>query len=253
MRDQRGRLLYVGITTRGMRRMREHADTQPWWSTVTRIEVTHFPGWSEARRAELWAIRTERPLHNKQDTYHWTRKGLFRATWHFFVLFVPLTTAALSVIALAVGSALSAPTMTHLPGFRVLIASATLLATTMYACDGVSILRTPLSVPVPRLAWIRCGLSGAICVALLLVVGPAPTVDLPYVWVFRALYYVAFGLVIPIQLLRMWTQRQILYGREGRGQWTIWIPKPAKPVGGLDAARALLEGEVGRRVRVLRR
>ncbi len=251
--DGRGRLLYTGITCRGMRRMSEHAEVQPWWPMVRRIDVTHFSGWVEARAAELTAIRSERPLHNKQDTYHWTREGVGRAAVCFLLLFIPLVAAILSLVVLAVGSALASATMTDIWGERVLVPGAMLLATVSYLCDGVGILRTPPSVRIGRMTWARCGLSGATCVALLLVIGPAPTVDMPYVWTLRALYYVAFGLAVPIQLLHMWSRRRVLYDGEGPWAWTVRGRTAMAPLRGVEAARVVVGQEWRRATQIIRR
>lgn len=62
--DAKGRLLYVGLTSRGMTRWMEHADSQPWWAEVAAIRVVHFPTREDGEVEEARAIRDERPLHN---------------------------------------------------------------------------------------------------------------------------------------------------------------------------------------------
>jgi hypothetical protein len=245
--DRRGRLLYVGVTGRGMRRMSEHAEVQAWWPMVNRIDVAHFPRWGDARASELTAIRGERPLYNKQDTYHWTRKGVVRAALYFLGVIIPLVAALLSVVLLAVGSTVVTPRIAPTGSGRALITVATLLATTTYLCEAVGILRTPPSVRIRLACWVRCGLSGATCVALLLLVGPTPELDLPYLWALRVLYYVAFGLLIPLQLLHMWTRRKVLYDGGGPNAWTVRAGPAMAPLSGLEAAR-IIGGEEWRRL-----
>lgn len=57
-------LLYVGIAGNPGRRFEQHAHDKPWWSEVSRVSLTHFPGRIEALEAERDAIRAERPQHN---------------------------------------------------------------------------------------------------------------------------------------------------------------------------------------------
>jgi predicted GIY-YIG superfamily endonuclease len=64
MYDSSQRLLYVGITSRGPRRWREHMASKAWWDEVATVSVEHFPLRSDAASAEQWAIRNERPLYN---------------------------------------------------------------------------------------------------------------------------------------------------------------------------------------------
>lgn len=60
-------LLYVGITSRGMNRFKQHAKTQSWWPDVVRSTVEHYACRQDARDAELAAIEWEQPLHNIAD------------------------------------------------------------------------------------------------------------------------------------------------------------------------------------------
>lgn len=59
-----GQLLYVGETNDPMRRWREHSQTKPWFSEVVTFTRESFPDREAARKAELAAIRTERPQYN---------------------------------------------------------------------------------------------------------------------------------------------------------------------------------------------
>lgn len=59
-----GTLLYVGITSRGPERWRDHEEFRTWWSRVASSRVEHFPDRPAAATAELDAIRTEQPVYN---------------------------------------------------------------------------------------------------------------------------------------------------------------------------------------------
>jgi hypothetical protein len=103
--DSRGRLLYVGITGRGMSRLFEHAAGKTWWVDVSKVTVVHFASRVAAEEAELQAIRIERPRHNRRDTFHWTWQGLLRMlSWAAPTLVagyaLALTTAATAVQAM---------------------------------------------------------------------------------------------------------------------------------------------------------
>ena len=65
--DANDTLLYIGITYRGEKRMREHARKQDWWRDVTYTRYDHnFASLTALEEAEQTAIRTESPLHNKR-------------------------------------------------------------------------------------------------------------------------------------------------------------------------------------------
>lgn len=63
--DAEGDLLYVGISTRPMQRVREHSKGQTWWLEVASQSFEHFPSRPDAAAAELAAIRAEKPRYNK--------------------------------------------------------------------------------------------------------------------------------------------------------------------------------------------
>ncbi len=65
--DERGKLLYVGVTSRGMNRFSEHGQMKKWWPRVRTTKVEHFATYQEALRAERTAIRSEAPVHNIQN------------------------------------------------------------------------------------------------------------------------------------------------------------------------------------------
>ena len=60
-----GTLLYVGISWSALSRITQHKTDKPWWTTVTRVDITTIPGdRAAAEAAERHAIHTEQPLHN---------------------------------------------------------------------------------------------------------------------------------------------------------------------------------------------
>jgi hypothetical protein len=65
--DEEHGLLYVGITNDPWRRWREHVLTQPWYPQAKHWTVTWHDTEPAARRAELKAIRGERPRFNIAD------------------------------------------------------------------------------------------------------------------------------------------------------------------------------------------
>lgn len=63
--DSEGRLLYVGMSLNVMRRTRSHFHSAAWWDEVATITIQRFETKADACAAELHAIRTEGPLHNR--------------------------------------------------------------------------------------------------------------------------------------------------------------------------------------------
>lgn len=61
-----GRLVYVGVTKRGVQRAHEHAKTKDWWPLVTGSTVEHFATREEALEREAELIQRHRPLANIQ-------------------------------------------------------------------------------------------------------------------------------------------------------------------------------------------
>lgn len=64
--DESDLLIYVGITSRGMQRNREHNSTKTWWRFVVRQEVEHFDTRAEALRREAELVSSFAPPFNKQ-------------------------------------------------------------------------------------------------------------------------------------------------------------------------------------------
>lgn len=62
--DAEGTLLYIGVTSRINRRMREHYESSAWFAKVTRCEFEQFPDRKSVLDAERNAILSENPLHN---------------------------------------------------------------------------------------------------------------------------------------------------------------------------------------------
>lgn len=73
--DEQGILLYVGITSRGMLRNREHNGSKDWWPYVAAQEVEHFTTRDEAHAREIELIADFRPPFNK---HHNPSYGHFR-------------------------------------------------------------------------------------------------------------------------------------------------------------------------------
>lgn len=66
--DNEDRLLYVGISSKWYERLHQHEKNQPWWNTVATIKLEQFDSRSEVEEAEKLAIKTEKPLHNRQHS-----------------------------------------------------------------------------------------------------------------------------------------------------------------------------------------
>jgi hypothetical protein len=68
--DAMDALIYVGITSRGMTRNREHNSRAVWWKFVARQEVDHYPTRVAAEAAEKKLIRFHLPPFNKTHNPH---------------------------------------------------------------------------------------------------------------------------------------------------------------------------------------
>lgn len=62
-------LLYVGITDRDLRRMREHSHDKSWWPGVTNIRVKHARSREQAERLERELIQALNPPFNRQHNH----------------------------------------------------------------------------------------------------------------------------------------------------------------------------------------
>ena len=63
--DDKGALLYVGVSASAPARTADHMAASPWASQIARIEVENLPDRDAVMRAEMTAIINEAPLHNK--------------------------------------------------------------------------------------------------------------------------------------------------------------------------------------------
>ncbi|MFG1963037.1 hypothetical protein [Nonomuraea sp. NPDC049028] len=64
--DERGSLLYVGITDKLFTRTMSHVESSSWMDFAVRSTINRFPSRKEAETAEREAIKTEGPLFNSQ-------------------------------------------------------------------------------------------------------------------------------------------------------------------------------------------
>lgn len=62
--DENDTLLYIGISSRGPHRWKEHSRNRPWWHEVTRSTIEHYATRCEAADAETKAITREKPIYN---------------------------------------------------------------------------------------------------------------------------------------------------------------------------------------------
>lgn len=60
-----GELLYVGMTHNIMARWVEHKREKDWYTEIAYGTTEHFPDRAQLKAAELQAIRSESPKHNK--------------------------------------------------------------------------------------------------------------------------------------------------------------------------------------------
>lgn len=62
--DAKDRLLYVGASSNFPRRIREHEETQSWWSDAVTVKLERVDTWEHLLQMEETAIVVERPIHN---------------------------------------------------------------------------------------------------------------------------------------------------------------------------------------------
>lgn len=79
--DRSDILIYVGITSGGILRQRQHNYSKEWWPLVVRQEVDHYPTRDEAHAHEIDLIRVFKPPFNKQ---HNTEHEVMRAAYTAF-------------------------------------------------------------------------------------------------------------------------------------------------------------------------
>lgn len=86
--DERGRLLYVGITRCLRARLRNHLFGSGWADDLALLKLASYPDESSARVAEQAAIKDELPLWNRQcspiggesPAHGWIRRTSSRET-----------------------------------------------------------------------------------------------------------------------------------------------------------------------------
>jgi hypothetical protein len=64
--DLEGRIIYVGVTSRGPQRQAQHAVTAEWWPHVSAQDVEHLSTREAALKREKWLIERHRPPFNRQ-------------------------------------------------------------------------------------------------------------------------------------------------------------------------------------------
>lgn len=73
-------LLYVGITYDVAERWRHHRRHQPWWPQVVHKKLVWHESRPEAEKAEIHAIVTQEPLHNRMKNWPSYRAN-YRINW----------------------------------------------------------------------------------------------------------------------------------------------------------------------------
>lgn len=63
--DKDDNLLYVGISISTIARLTQHRANKKWFKDITSIKIERFDEREDACKAELKAIKDEKPLHNK--------------------------------------------------------------------------------------------------------------------------------------------------------------------------------------------
>lgn len=75
MFDANGKLLYVGMTQRGLARFDSHKQDKYWWREVATITIEHYDDHKTLAAAETTAIKNEQPAHNTvHSTIDWTAR-----------------------------------------------------------------------------------------------------------------------------------------------------------------------------------
>lgn len=70
--DDRGRLLYIGISIGGPQRQRAHSSRAAWWRRVRKIMIEPHDTIAAARVAEMMAIAAEGPEFNRAGRQPYT-------------------------------------------------------------------------------------------------------------------------------------------------------------------------------------
>ncbi len=70
--NSNGELIYVGQTHDPSERLSKHRTNSLWWDLVASTTYTRYETLAEATQAEITAIRTERPLWNRNHAMRMT-------------------------------------------------------------------------------------------------------------------------------------------------------------------------------------
>jgi len=70
------KLLYVGITGTGTKRLSQHRRNSEWWLKADRIELEHYPTRSRAMAREADLIEERKPRFNKKPGHRRCREDL---------------------------------------------------------------------------------------------------------------------------------------------------------------------------------
>lgn len=69
--NNRGELLYVGISDHFLTRLHQHQSSSKWLRLAEKVTLEHFATRQQAEESEVLAIHNEKPLFNKKDNEDW--------------------------------------------------------------------------------------------------------------------------------------------------------------------------------------
>lgn len=69
--DESGSLLYVGISGKWSERLHAHEKTSEWMEKADWVKIERYPDRESVSAAEIEAIRTEKPIYNKEHNLKW--------------------------------------------------------------------------------------------------------------------------------------------------------------------------------------
>src|SRR5688572_17357580 len=76
--DSAGALLYVGIALCSIQRLGQHKLGAAWFQRIATVRIEHYPDVRSALRAEVKAIREERPIFNRRDSVGYRRPRVIK-------------------------------------------------------------------------------------------------------------------------------------------------------------------------------
>ena len=62
--DAKGNLLYVGISLNAINRLLQHKEHADWFENIANVTIDKFESRELAIKAEILAIKTEKPIYN---------------------------------------------------------------------------------------------------------------------------------------------------------------------------------------------